>query len=196
MKQANNLIVTPGRLLTSVKFSLRPKSFKSIYECIRVPKMRKRVFKKSLPALENEYPEIKALPLDYFESMSTPPPIDQRYLRLNHSSMSSNKYQSLEKVKKLENSESPIKKSLEIPQLNYRDFERFHLLRGKDKNKIKSHTPNLLSMKIQEKLENYSINNRKVLSTQIKVSEYSKEYSTKMIKVNEIMRMVEAECAY
>ena len=80
--------------------------------------------------------------------------------------------------------------------MNYRDFERFHLLRGKDKNKIKSHTPNLLSMKIQEKLENYSINNRKVLSTQIKVSEYSKEYSTKMIKVNEIMRMVEAECAY
>ena len=196
MKQANTLVVTPGKLLTPIRLDLKPKNFKPIHDYLRNSRINKRAFKQNLPRLDEIYNMSELNPLDLSEINMNQSGLTQRYSKLNKSCKIKKRQKTHEKVEKNEFSENLIKRSLDIPHLNYRNYEKLHLPSVKNKVLIKTYSPKPLPVNTKEPVQEEIVNTVINLPLRVEISEHSKEYSEKIHRVHQVMKMIEIENSY
>jgi hypothetical protein len=187
MNYNHNMIVTPDRLLNPFAKFIHSRYYKPTQEYLQEKRIKRIAHKPYVPDLatitSHESSAVKNIP----QLAST----KNSKLSLKNSSSKLNK--SCRIRKNVDTSKSPPRNMITIPELSYKTFERFHLPNVKVKVQMKSFSPKQLPVVQKEKSREPTPEKRVIGPLRVEISEYSKDYSKKLNRVFEVMKMAERE---
>ena len=183
-------MVTPGKLLNPVNYTPPQRQFKPIHAYLEESFLRKRCFKDALPDL---FEKDKGLELDIVDI----PGFNTSKISITSLTKRKNKAHRSCRIKKsLQQSNSPMKKAQEIPQLSYKNYEKFHLPSVKTKLQIKTWSPKQVQAHIKEVIEEAIEEPTVPGPKRVQINDHSKEYSTKLNRVSQVISMIQHEHSY
>jgi hypothetical protein len=184
MKERNKPVITPSKLLNPFGLSIKPKYFKATHLYLDQIRISRGKCKLNLPELEEKdlrqalfinIPNISSNP-----SRKSPKAMD---FKLNRS------FRTQKNIVK----DFPANNSFEIPELKYKTFAKFHLPNVKPRPAIKTYTQKKIPVKIQEEIIEQTHKVSSPSPSRVQISDYSKEYGSKLYRVTQITKIAELE---
>ena len=183
----NGSIVTPSKLLNPLSFTFKPKSFKSTHLYLEESRLKQKGLKNIFFKTIEKPSSLEPLPINMPVLTDT----KESNVSLQRTTQKANKSC---KIRKNVPESKPLQKnSIEIPVLSYKTFEKFHLPFVKTKVKLQTYSPKQIPVKAKEEIIEEIPEINKSLPLRIKISDYSKEYGSKIYRVNQVMKMLEIE---
>jgi hypothetical protein len=179
--------ITPRKLINPYYASVKPKFYKPIKTYLEITKVKPRREKKIVvEKFFDGEKDLELIDIPEFPSYSFRTPKTRNSSKVNKSC----------KIKKvIESPNSQTRNGFDIPLIQYRNFEPFHLpnVRGRTGFRAQMVKPRLFTQETQEERSEELDSITVKMPKRVEIAHYSKELYDKLIRVKDIVSNIENE---